>query len=155
MNRDSIWARPDSLKTQRINQKTITQNTTKLKLKTQPWCEQHFHGQINLQLARKGKRWAAVHFNGLKSNMEDNLGCCQLLCLYDSLICSEYINIFIRKDALSQAIPLGNVKKKTTHYLPEMPTDQVTASVSAVLCSASYWLFPISFANCKSKVCLS
>lgn len=25
------------------------------KLLGKPWCEQHFYGQINLQLARKGK----------------------------------------------------------------------------------------------------
>lgn len=92
------------------------------KLLGKPWCEQHFYRQINLQSARKGKSWAAVYFNGLKSiNVEDNLWCYEPLCLHDSLICSQHIHIFIRWDALSQAIPLGNIKKKkATHNNPKM-----------------------------------
>lgn len=67
--------------------------------------------------------------------MEDNLGCYQLLCLCDNPICSKYINIH-QERCFFPGYPTWQCLKKS-HYLPEMPRDQVNASTSSTLHSVT------------------
>lgn len=107
---------------QGIKHKTITQNTQKCSLKTRasskPNCWETlgvsniFPDKLTYICQEKERHWAAVNFNGMKSNVEDKGVRVDKTPSFDTLICSEHTIMFIRRDDLSKAVPFGGVKKR-------------------------------------------